>query len=55
MRTLPDRDWQVIAMLFWCEMPISEVAHRLTVSETRIFQLRRRALGLLRAELGDRP
>jgi RNA polymerase sigma factor (sigma-70 family) len=54
MRALPDREWQVVMMLFWCEMPVVEVARRLGVSWPRVYQLRTRALGQLRDALGER-
>jgi len=54
IRTLGDRDWQVISLMFWCEIPANEVACRLRICERRVWQLRKRALGKLREYLGDR-
>lgn len=48
MRTLDDRDWQVVALTFWCELTLREVGERLGVNESRVCQLRTLALGRLR-------
>ena len=51
MRTLSDRDWQVVSLTFWCGLTLREIGRRLGIHETRASELRKRALKRLRAEM----
>jgi len=54
MRTLPERERYILRMLFWAEIPATEVANQIGRSVERVYQLRLRALGILRENLKAR-
>ena len=52
LRTLPERDQIVIALYFFEGLTLSEIGQVLSVTESRVSQLRSRATAALRAGLG---
>ncbi len=53
LRTLPERDQIVIALYFFEGLTLSEIGQVLSVTESRVSQLRSRATAALRQSLGE--